>query len=176
MLKLVVTALALGVLVNSVAIANAKHRRTLDANGNGVVVSHKTGAKARVAKAHVAKFQGYIDELEENGAIIYDLGGIRRGRCSSGHMHPCGRAMDVCQLRRGVVSPRCRLPASDVVGVIAMKHGLFEGGQWCNHDYGHVQVGVSAPACHDRSTIMMAKAKHHRRYAKHRVRYARSYW
>jgi len=33
-------------------------------------------------------------------------------------------------------------------------HGLFEGGRWCNSDYGHAQVGVTAAACGDRFRIV----------------------
>ena len=41
----------------------------VDANGNaapGVIVSSKTGARARVGVAYAARFQAYIDDLENN--------------------------------------------------------------------------------------------------------------
>ena len=126
---------------------------TLDANGNivGIVISHKTGARTRVGAAYVARFQAYINDLEENyRARILFMGGIRRGRCSIYSEHPCGKALDVCQLRRGKVDPRCHLPNRVALGRIAASHGLFEGGRWCDSDYGHAQVGVTAPACGDR--------------------------
>ena len=125
---------------------------TLDANGNpaGVVISRKTNARARVGIAYAARFQAYIDDLENNyGARVLFMGGIRRGRCSMSSEHPCGKALDVCQLRRGVVDPRCKLPSRIILGQIAAAHGLFEGGRWCNSDYGHAQVGVTAGACGD---------------------------
>jgi hypothetical protein len=125
----------------------------LDANGNpaGVIVSHKTGARARVGSAYGARFQAYIDDLENNyGARVLFMGGIRPGRCSVSSEHPCGKALDVCQLRRGVVDPRCSLPGRVALGRIAASHGLFEGGRWCQSDYGHVQIGVTAPACDSR--------------------------
>jgi hypothetical protein len=31
--------------------------------------------------------------------------------------------------------------------VVAASHGLFEGGRWCDSDYGHAQIGVTAAAC-----------------------------
>ena len=34
-----------------------------------------------------------------------------------------------------------------MLAAIAIKNGLFEGGLWCDSDYGHVQVGISAEAC-----------------------------
>ena len=130
----------------------------LDANGNiaGVVISHKTGSRARVGAAYAAKFQAYIDDLESNyGARVLFMGGIRRGRCSIYSEHPCGKALDVCQLRRGVVDPRCHLPNRVALGRIAASHGLFEGGRWCDSDYGHAQIGVTAPACRDRHIFLV---------------------
>lgn len=124
----------------------------LDANGNaaGVIVSAKTGARARVGVAYAARFQAYINDLENNyGARVLFMGGIRPGRCSPSSEHPCGKALDVCQLRRGVVDTRCNLPGRVALGAIASSHGLFEGGRWCNSDYGHAQVGVTAAACGD---------------------------
>ena len=128
--------------------------RPQDANGNnavGVVKSRKTGALARVGAVYAARFQAYIDDLETNyGARVLFMGGTRPGRCSRSSEHPCGKALDVCQLRRGVVDPRCKLPGRITLGEIAAAHGLFEGGRWCNSDYGHAQVGVTAGACGDR--------------------------
>jgi hypothetical protein len=130
---------------------------TLDANGNtiGVIVSGKTGARARVGTAYAARFQAYINDLETNhGARVLFMGGIRPGRCSPSSEHPCGKALDVCQLRRGVVDPRCNLPGRRLLGEIAASHGLFEGGRWCNSDYGHAQVGVTAAACGNQVRIV----------------------
>jgi hypothetical protein len=104
----------------------------LDANGNataGVIVSSKTGARARVGVAYATRFQAYIDDLENNhGARVLFMGGIRPGHCSPASEHPCGKALDVCQLRRGVVDSRCNLPGRRVLGEIAASHGLFEAG------------------------------------------------
>jgi len=130
----------------------------VDANGNaapGVIVSSKTGARARVGVAYAARFQAYIDDLENNhGARVLFMGGTRPGHCSPASEHPCGKALDVCQLRRGVVDSRCNLPARRTLGEIAAAHGLFEGGRWCNSDYGHAQVGVTAAACGDKIRIV----------------------
>jgi hypothetical protein len=127
--------------------------RPRGAGGNkpaGTVVSAKTGARAHVGGAYAARFQGYIDDLERNyGARVLFMGGIRPGRCSAESEHPCGKALDLCQLRRGVVDPRCNLPGRVVLGQIATAHGLFEGGRWCQSDYGHAQVDVTAAACGD---------------------------
>ena len=116
--------------------AKAQHQsRAFDANGNpaGIVVSQKTGARARVGIAYAARFQAYIDDLENNyGARVQFMHGVRPGRCSISSEHPCGKALDVCQLRRGVVDPRCKLPGRVVLGQIAASHGLFEGGLWCD--------------------------------------------
>lgn len=153
------------------ADARKRHQEAADANGNtATIVSHKTGATARVSASHAAKFQAYIDDLEANsGSVIKFIGGTRRGRCSSSSMHPCGRAIDVCQLRRGVVDSSCNLPNRSAIAAIAARHGLFEGGQWCHSDYGHAQVGESAPACGERTLA----ARSHRQI-KRDVRTARA--
>jgi len=133
---------------------------SLDANSNapGVIISSKTGARARVGVAYAARFQAYIDDLEHNhGARILFMGGIRPGRCSVASEHPCGKALDVCQLRRGAVDPRCNLPGRVVLGQIAAAHGLFEGGRWCDSDYGHAQIGVTAPACGGRWPVRLVQ-------------------
>ena len=128
----------------------------IDANGNaaGFVISSKTGARARVGIRYAARFQAYIDDLENNhGARVLFMGGIRPGGCSPSSEHPCGKALDVCQLRRGVVDARCKLPGRVALGQIAASHGLFEGGRWCNSDYGHAQVGVTHSCGEARSRI-----------------------
>jgi hypothetical protein len=142
-------------------IASARTQLSaLDANGNtaGVFISGKTGARARVGVAYAARFRAYIDDLETNhGARLLFMGGIRPGRCSISSEHPCGKALDVCQLRRGAVDPRCNLPGRQVLGEIAASHGLFEGGRWCNSDYGHAQIGVPAAACGDSPVRIVQK-------------------
>ena len=137
--------------------------RPLGAGGNkldGIVMSAKTGARARVGVAYAARFQAYIDDLEKNyGARVLFMGGIRPGRCAPESEHPCGKALDLCQLRRGVVDPRCNLPSRVVLGQIAAAHGLFEGGRWCHSDYGHAQVDVTAPACGDSPIYIVRQMK-----------------
>ena len=133
--------------------AAPRQSHTLDANGNyavGIVKSRKTGALARVGAIYAGRFQAYIDDLETNyGARVLFMGGTRPGRCSRSSEHPCGKALDVCQHRRGVVDQRCNLPGRTALGKIAASHGLFEGGRWCNSDYGHVQIEITA-ACGER--------------------------
>jgi len=137
--------------------------RPLGVSGNkldGIVMSAKTGARARVGVAYAARFQAYIDDLEKNyGARVLFMGGIRPGRCLPESEHPCGKALDVCQMRRGVVDPRCNLPGRVVLGQIAAAHGLFEGGRWCHSDYGHAQIDVTAPACGDSPIYIVREMK-----------------
>jgi hypothetical protein len=141
------------------AIAAAPRRgHAIDANGNaavGVVISIKTGAKARVGISYAARFQAYIDDLENNyGARVLFMSGIRPGHCSPASEHPCGKALDVCQRRRSVVDPKCNLPGRAALGRIAASHDLFEGGRWCDSDYGHAQIGVTVAACADKIRIV----------------------
>ena len=138
------------------------------------VVSHKTGARATGLSAmYATRFQAYIDDLEAHGAKVLFMGGYRSGHCSSGHLHPCGRALDVCQLSRGRVDHRCNLPSRGTIGAIAASHGLFEGGRWCDSDYGHAQIGGTACgeqyyASARRHMRRVARRHHHH----HRVRLA----
>jgi hypothetical protein len=119
----------------------------LDANANGIVRSHKTGATAHVSPRYASRFQAYVNDLEAHGAAIKFMGGYRKGRCWAGGQHPCGKALDVCQLGRGRVDHSCDLPSRAQIASIAASHGLFEGGQWCRSDYGHAQIGITAGAC-----------------------------
>ena len=137
--------------------------RPLGASSNkldGIVMSAKTGARARVGVAYAARFKAYIDDLEKNyGARVLFMGGIRPGRCLPESEHPCGKALDVCQMRRGMVDPRCNLPGRVVLGQIAAAHGLFEGGRWCHSDYGHAQIDLTAPACGDSPIYIVRQMK-----------------
>lgn len=162
-------AVLMGLLVLCVAADARTRHRHIDANGNrasaGNVVSKKTGASARVSWQYAATFQAYIDDLESQGAEVRFMGGIRPGHCGLASLHPCGKALDVCQLSRGRVDRRCHLPDRGNMARIAEAHGLFEGGRWCHSDYGHAQVGVTAAACGDRGSTLVASAASHRRLA-----------
>jgi hypothetical protein len=53
---------------NTIAAA-PRRGHAIDTNGNaavGVVISIKTGTKARVGISYAARFQAYIDDLENN--------------------------------------------------------------------------------------------------------------
>lgn len=131
---------------------SAGNRRTPPAprqaeTGTGIVRSAKTGATARVAPAHRAAFQAYVDDLEAAGAVVRFMGGYRKGPCWSGGLHPCGKALDVCQMARGRVDSRCHLPGRVAMIAIAARHGLTEGGIWCHQDRGHAQVGMTSGPC-----------------------------
>ena len=117
------------------------------AGDGGTVRSAKTGATAQVSAQYAGLFQAYVDDLEAHGAKVKFMGGWRRGRCASYSLHPCGKALDVCQLSWGRVDASCHLPSPTIMAAIAKQHGLFEGGQWCHSDYGHAQVGETAAPC-----------------------------
>lgn len=135
-------------------------------SGAGTVRSGKTGATASVATGARAAFQAYVDDLEARGSRVKFMGGFRRGACSSASQHPCGTALDVCQTRRGVVDPACRLPPRRELARIAHAHGLYEGGEWCHSDYGHAQAAPSAAPCGTNLYAKIADWKKHRRLAR----------
>jgi hypothetical protein len=150
---------AVTTIVSPPVAAHQGHRSDANGNAAGFVISSRTGARARVGIRYVARFQAYIDDLENNhGARVLFMGGIRPGGCSPSSEHPCGKALDVCQLRRGVVDSRCKLPGRAALAQIAASHGLFEGGRWCNSDYGHAQVGVT-PSCGESRSRIARKNK-----------------
>lgn len=148
---------------------DANENRAEIAAGSGIIRSHKTGASARVSPRAAAAMQSMINDLEQNyGATVRFVGGYRNGSCPQGegrhycllrHQHFFGLAMDVCQTSRGVVDPRCNLPAPAIFHRIARAHGLYEGSVWCNTDYGHVQFinsGGCNIAAHGRGDIRLA--------------------
>jgi hypothetical protein len=111
------------------------------------VTSHY-GARASVSPKYAARFQGLIRDLEAHGAAIRFMGGYRSGVCGQASKHPCGMALDICQLSRGVVDRACHLPGRREVSAIASRHRLFSGGDWCSSDYGHFEAGGSVACGH----------------------------
>lgn len=117
------------------------------ASGPGIVRSHKTGATARVSPRFAPIAQAVVDAMEAAGATIKFMGGYRPGPCSPASLHPCGLAIDLCQLARGVVDRRCNMPSRSAENAIARANGAFSGGEWCNQDRGHIQMLNTAGRC-----------------------------
>jgi len=103
----------------------------------GAEVKSKSGAKTQVASSAAAKFQEFIDWLDEHGYPIKFMGGIRRGRCGLASLHPCGKAIDINQVARGRVI-RAYPPGT---AAKAASLGIVSGGSWCHSDLGHWQIG-----------------------------------
>lgn len=149
--------------------------------GPGIVRSSKTGATAHVAASFAPVAQAVVDDLEQNyGARIKFMGGYRPGPCASWSLHPCGLAIDLCQLSRGVVDRRCNMPSRAIEERVARAHGGYSGGEWCNNDRGHIQAKETAGRCGhnlyaavtDYKATIKVLARH--RYGHHqRIRYAR---
>jgi hypothetical protein len=106
------------------------------------VIRSKHGAHAVVSSRAAPKFRRLIEALEKHGASIRFMGGIRSGWCAPPrHKHPCGLALDVCQLGRDVVDRRCRLPGRSVENAIAEDLDLISGGSWrFAPDRGHFEL------------------------------------
>ncbi len=155
-------------------VAQAAPRSSVGQIGPGIVRSGKTGATAHVAARYAAIFQSYVDDLEAHGATVKFLGGYRPGPCASWSEHPCGKALDVCQTRRGVVDPRCHLPGRAQMIAIANRHDLQEGGEWCHSDMGHAQIDRTASRCgHNLYAAVGEYQAARSRVRHHRVRLAR---
>jgi len=103
----------------------------------GAEIKSSSGARASVSAQYAGKFQALITWLDNHGYKIRFMGGYRPGKCWSGGMHPCGKAIDINQTGRG------RIVASFPAGVdeYARTLGLVPGSGWCNQDRGHFQVG-----------------------------------
>jgi hypothetical protein len=120
----------------------------LTASAQAETITSRAGARASVSGRYAGQFQALVNDLEAHGATVKFMGGYRAGRCGQATKHPCGMALDVCQLARGVVDRRCNLPGRAEMSEIAKAHGLFSGGDWCNSDYGHVEAGGSVACGH----------------------------
>jgi hypothetical protein len=64
-------------------------------------IKSKSGASANVASSAQGKFQALVTWLDAHNYPIKFMGGIRPGKCWSGGMHPCGKAIDINQVARG---------------------------------------------------------------------------
>lgn len=109
-------------------------------------IASSAGRTAKVGARHAAQFQALVRDLEAMGYRIDFMGGWRAsGSCRGCDAHPAGRALDINQKRRNVVTKP--LPAD--VDAIAARHGLCHGRIWSNPDAGHFEVasGSAAGSC-----------------------------
>ena len=118
------------------------HRESSREFRAATVHSRKMGKTAHVAAAVAPAFQGFLNDIEDAGARIKFMGGIRPGRCIvPDSLHPCGRAIDVCQFKRNVVDRACFSAVSrGSISRIAHRWGLVDGGDWRHADFGHFEV------------------------------------
>jgi len=115
--------------------------QTIDRVGMAIVKA-QSGATAVVARSVASKFQALIHKLEEGGTQIKFMGGLRRTRIAGTRtwsQHASGKAIDICQHARNVVS--CKLPPNATQ--IAASLGLLHGAVWNNPDTGHFEVASS---------------------------------
>jgi hypothetical protein len=126
-------------------------------------IKSKSGASANVAASAQGKFQALVTWLDQHNYPIKFMGGIRPGKCWSGGMHPCGKAIDINQVARGRIV--ARFPSG--TDQFARSIGLVPGSGWCNQDQGHFQVGG-----HD-GCFRASKHNLFRRYAEAKAHEAR---
>ena len=108
------------------------------ANADAATIRSKSGATAQVAGQWAHKFQCLVNKIDASGFHIKFMGGYRPGPCWSGGKHPCGMALDICQLSRDVTCPGFPRAASTK---FALACGLFPGSLWKrNPDTGHFEV------------------------------------
>lgn len=115
-----------------------------------VAIRTSSGVRAVVAEKFAARFVGFLRDLEATGYRVTEMGGysyrrIRGRRILS--QHAFGRALDVNQLARDVVSIRMDRAQ---VSKLARANGLCSGGDWPwrvgGPDLGHFEVCGSIPA------------------------------
>ena len=93
--------------IKGAAAAGFQPPRAFDANGNraaGIVLSRKTGARARVGVAYAARFQAYIDDLETQSRRPHSVHGWHSARAVLAFQRTSVRKSPGCvpaQSRRG---------------------------------------------------------------------------
>ncbi len=125
---------------------HASHSHVATAHAGFAVIRAATGATAVVARDVADKFQALIRKLEDAGAVIKDMGGLRHTMIAgtdTWSKHSVGHAIDICQRARNVVDGRCRLPRNATQ--IAASVGLTHGAVWGNPDRGHFEARGSNP-------------------------------
>lgn len=133
-----IAAAILAIAVASDADARTRHRATVSKSNLVTVTTHKLKKRFRVAAAYAPAFKGFVDDFEQSGGTIRFIGGFRSGHCWTGGLHPCGRAIDICQYSRGVVDRRCHWPRNTTQ--LAHKWGLTDGATWRHGDRGHIEA------------------------------------
>lgn len=127
-----------------------------------------SGVRAIVAERYAKSFVGFLQDLEDTGYKINDVGGYVYRRIAGRHVlskHAFGAAIDVNQEERNIVSVPMK---SALVSTLASKHGLCSGGDWRRSpDLGHFEV-CGRP---DRGNTRYAKTEKRSRH--YSVRFAR---
>jgi len=104
------------------------------------------GRNVRVASDAAPAFRGFLQDLAAAGAPLSDIGGYNyRNIAGTNRLseHASGRAIDIDQQGRNVVSPAFRQWArqnADLLRNLTRKYGLVSGGDWRNPDFGHFEM------------------------------------
>jgi len=103
-----------------------------NANPQLAQVTSKSGRKANVSKDYASKFQGFVNDLENTGYNIKDMGGYNMRRNvnnpSKWSKHAFGAALDINAASNPNRSTQTDLPPE--TGQLAQKWGLGWGMNW----------------------------------------------
>lgn len=104
------------------------------------------GTKVTVAADAADRFKGFLDTLEKSGAPIANIGSFNPRRIAGTNKwseHAFGRAVDIEQKDRDVVSPEFREWAkahADILREAQKRFGIESGGDWRRPDFGHFEA------------------------------------
>lgn len=112
-----------------------------------VWVTTSNGKRFQANPKSAPHLKAFIDDLERAGAPISEIGGYNRRHIAGTarwSQHAYGNAVDLNQLGRNRVTPEFDVWAKahrDKISAAARKHGIINGAEWSNPDFGHFEWG-----------------------------------
>jgi uncharacterized membrane protein YgcG len=131
--------------------ANFMHGQYGGPGQNLVTVSTAGGRRLTVNRESAPAIQGFLNELESQGAPITSVGSYaHRNIAGSGRwsQHAFGNAIDINQAARNVVGRGFRTWANSNAGALRdaeRRWGMTSGGDWRDPDFGHWEWSGKKP-------------------------------